>query len=204
MALSNYTDLLASVASWMNRTDLTAIIPDFVTIAESRIARDLRLRKQVTSSTLTTSTTTRAVALPSGWLEFSNLTIDGTPNTILQAVTTEHLNANYPESGYSAKPIVFATEGDSVLFGPLPDAAYTVNIDYFARFPALASNSTNWLMTNHPKVYLSACMAEAKTFTMDKQAAAEWNAIYKGEIAELQKDDDQAVHSGSVLRVKKK
>lgn len=204
MALSNYTDLLASVASWMNRTDMTAVIPDFVTIAESRIARDLRHRKQLTQSTLTTSTTTRAVSLPSGWLEFSNLTIDGTPDTILQAVTTEHLNANYPESGYSAKPIVFAVEGDSVLFGPLPDSAYTVNIDYFARFPALATNATNWLMTNHPKVYLAACMAEAASFTFDPQRAAEWNAIYKGEIAELQKDDDASVHSGSVLRVKKK
>lgn len=204
MALTNYTDLLASVASWMNRTDLTSVIPDFVTIAESRMARDLRLRKQITSSTLTTSTSTRAVTLPSGWLEFSNLTIDGTPDTILQAVTSEHLNANYPEAGYSAKPIVFAVEGDSVLFGPLPDSAYTVNIDYFARFPGLAANATNWLMTNHPKVYLSACLAEGCSFTFDKQGAAEWNAIYKGEIAELQKDDDAATHSGSVLRVKQK
>ena len=204
MSLSNYTDLLASVASWMNRTDLTAVIPDFVTIAESRIARDLRIRKQLTQSTLTTSTSTRAVTLPSGWLEFSNLTIDGTPDTILQAVTMEHLNANYPEGGWSAKPIVFATEGDTVVFGPLPDAAYTVNIDYFARFPALAANATNWLMTNHPKVYLSACLAEGCSFTFDKQGAAEWNAVYKGEIAELQKDDDRAVHSGSVLRVKRK
>lgn len=204
MALANYTDLLASVASWMNRTDLTAVIPDFVTIAESRIARDLRIRKQLVTDTLTTSTTTRAVTLPSDWLEFSSLTIDGTPSTILQAVTTEHLNANYPEGGWSGKPIVFATEGDSVLFGPLPDAAYTVNIEYFARFASLATDSTNWLMTNHPKVYLSACMAEAATFTFDKQGAAEWNAIYKGEIAELQRDDDDAVHSGSVLRVKRK
>ena len=204
MALSNYTDLLASVASWMNRTDLTAVIPDFVTIAESRIARDLRIRKQLTQSTLTTSTTTRAVTLPDGFLEFSSLTIDGTPDTILQAVTTEHLNANYPESGYSGKPIVFATEGDSVLFGPTPDAAYTANIEYFARFPALATNATNWLMTNHPKVYLAACMAEASTFTFDKQGAADWNSIYKGEVAEVQKDDDAAVHSGSELRVKYK
>jgi hypothetical protein len=204
MALANYTDLLASVASWMNRTDLTAVIPDFVTIAESRIARDLRHRKQLVSDTLTASTSTRAVALPSDWLEFSNLTIDGTPDAILQAVTMEHLNANYPEAGYSAKPIVFAVDGDNVLFGPLPDDAYTVNIDYFARFPALATDATNWLMTNHPKVYLAACMAEAASFTFDPQRAAEWNAIYKGEIAELQKDDDASAHSGSVLRVKKK
>lgn len=202
MSLSNYTDLVASVASWMNRTDLTAVIPDFVTIAESRIARDLRLRKQITSSTLTTSTTTRAVTLPSGFLEFSSINIDGTPDTIVQVVTPEYLDAKYPEGGYSAKPIVCAVEGDSVLFGPTPDSAYTVNIEYFARFPGLAANSTNWLMTNHPNVYLSACMAQGALYTLDKTGAAEWNAVYKGEIAELQKDDQNAIHSGSVLRVK--
>ena len=45
MALANYADLTASVANWLNRTDLTAIIPDFVAMAESDISRDLRLRK---------------------------------------------------------------------------------------------------------------------------------------------------------------
>ena len=47
MALANYADLTASVANWLNRTDLTAIIPDFVAMAESDISRDLRLRKQI-------------------------------------------------------------------------------------------------------------------------------------------------------------
>jgi len=44
MSLANYTDLLASVATWLNRTDLTSVIPDFVTLAEERIARDLAER----------------------------------------------------------------------------------------------------------------------------------------------------------------
>lgn len=202
MALSNYTELQASVASWMNRTDLGTVIPDFVTIAEARIARDLRLRKQITSDTLTTSTTSRAVALPDDWLEFSNITISGTPDTFVQVVTAEHLNTKYPEDGWSGKPIVCAIEGDNVLFGPQPDAAYTVKVEYYARFPSLAANSTNWLLTNFPNVYLSACMAQGCLFTLDKTGAAEWNGVYKSEIAEVQTFDKAAVHSGSVLRVK--
>lgn len=202
MALASYTDLLASVASWMNRTDLTSVIPDFVTIAESRIARDLRLRNQLTSGTLTTSTTTRSVALPTGFLEFASVNIDGTPDTICTYVTPEHLDAKYPQDGYSGKPIVYAIEGGFIQFGPTPDAAYTVNVDYFTRFGALASSSTNWLLTNHPNVYLSACLAQGCLFTMNQEGAAQWNAIYRSEVADLQKDDDIALHSGSVLRVK--
>lgn len=202
MALASYSDLLASVASWMNRTDLTAVIPDFVTIAESRIARDLRLRKQLVSSTMTTSTTTRAVALPSGWLEFTSVNIDGDPSTVCQVVTTEHLDAKYPEEGFSGRPFVYAIEGDYALFGPTPDDTYTVNVDYYARFGALATDGTNWLLTNHPNVYLSACLAQGCLFTMNQEGAAQWNAVYRSEIADLQKHDDMATHSGSALRVK--
>ncbi|MBT2300365.1 hypothetical protein J7E70_07795 [Variovorax paradoxus] len=201
MALASYSDLLASVASWMNRTDLTAVIPDFVTIAESRIARDLRLRKQLVSGTMTTSTTTRAVALPTGWLEFTSVNIDGTPSTVCQAVTTEHLDTKYPEDGFSGHPFVYAIEGDYALFGPTPDDTYTVNVDYYARFAAL-STGTNWLFTNHPTIYLYACMREGSLFTMNKQGAAEWDALYRSEVADLQKHDDMATHSGSALRVK--
>jgi hypothetical protein len=202
MALSNYTDLLASVASWMNRTDLATVIPDFVTIAESKIARELRLRTQLTTTTLTTSTTTRAVTLPADWLEFENVSIAGTPETPCQYVNIEHMDVKYPENGNSGRPFVFTIEGPSILFGPTPDSAYTVNVMYYARFGALATSSTNWLMTNHPNVYLYACLREGAFFTKDAAGAAQWDGLFKQEVNTLQDADDKATHSGSVLRVK--
>ena len=202
MALTNYSDLVASVASWMNRTDLASVIPDFVTIAESKIARDLRLRTQLTSGTLTTSTTTRAVALPTGWLEFESVTIDGTPDTLCTFRTTEYLDLVFPESGSSGKPIAYSIEGTNILFGPTPASAYTVNIDYYARFGALASSSTNWLLTNHPNVYLYACLREGAFFTKDQAGAQQWDALYKQEVKTLQASDDDQMHSGSALAVR--
>ena len=150
MALDGtYAGLQASVASWLNRTDLTAIIPDFVTIAESKIARDLKLRKQIKSGTLTTVTNTRNLALPADWIEFENLNVDGSADTPLTYVTTAHLDEKYPENGFSGKPAVYSIEGDYVQFGPMPDIVYTINITYYARFAALSSGA-NWLFTNHP------------------------------------------------------
>lgn len=202
MALASYTDLLASVATWMNRTDLTAVIPDFVTIVESKLSRDLRLRKQVTSTTLSTLTTTRAVALPTDWLEFENVSIAGSPETACQYVTIEHMDAKYPESGSSARPFVYTIEADNILFGPTPDAVYTVNVLYYARFPGLAANSTNWLLTNHPNLYLYACLREGSFFIKDEEAAVRWDSLYKQEVANLQAADDRSTHSGTMLRVK--
>lgn len=200
MSLANYTDLLASVASWMNRTDLTAVIPDFVTLAESKIARDLRLRKQLINSTLTTLTTTRAVSLPADWLAFENVTIVNYPP--LTYITLDQMDMKYPEAGFSGPPFVYTMEGDSVLFGPTPDAAYTVLINYYARFPAL-SGGTNWLMTNYPNIYLYACLREASLFTMNP-AAQQWDGLYKTEIQAAEKLDSEGLHSGSVLVVKRK
>ena len=79
MALANYTDLKAAVASWMNRTDLTSAIPDFIALAEGRIARDMRLRSQVTETTLSTVAGTQTVALPDGIVEIENISVVANP-----------------------------------------------------------------------------------------------------------------------------
>ena len=34
MAITNYTQLQSSIASWLLRDDLTAVIPDFITLAD--------------------------------------------------------------------------------------------------------------------------------------------------------------------------
>ena len=43
MSLANYSGLKASVANWLNRTDLTAEIVDFIELAENRISHELRI-----------------------------------------------------------------------------------------------------------------------------------------------------------------
>lgn len=42
MAVTTYTELLASVAAWSNRDDATAVIPDWIAFFEARARRELR------------------------------------------------------------------------------------------------------------------------------------------------------------------
>ena len=44
MALATYSDLKASVADFLNRTDLTSTIPDFIALAEADINSHFDLR----------------------------------------------------------------------------------------------------------------------------------------------------------------
>ena len=43
MALGTYSELQAAIATWLDREDLTAVIPDFITMAEVRLNDRLRL-----------------------------------------------------------------------------------------------------------------------------------------------------------------
>src|SRR4051794_31417082 len=76
MALATYSDLQASIANWLHRSDLTLQIPDFISLAESRLNRLLILRSMETEASLTASPATRYVTLPTDfnapvalWLE---------------------------------------------------------------------------------------------------------------------------------------
>jgi len=202
MALDGtYAGLQASIAAWINRTDLTAVIPDFITLAEAKISRDLRLRKQIVSSTLSTVAATRGVNLPSDWLQFENVSIDGNPERQLTYCTVEHLDYQYPNGDPTGKPSLFTIEGDQILFGPMPDAVYTVNIFYYQRFTALSSGA-NWLFTNHPNIYLNLAMSYACHYIKDAKRTAEYLDLYERDVVALQTQDDMAQHSGSSLRVR--
>ena len=203
MALATYTDLLVSVASWMHRSDLTTIIPDLVVVAESRIARDLRIRRQITAGTLTTTADTQSTSLPTDFLEAENLSISsGGVNRNLEYVNVERMDLAYPVGSGNGVPVVYTFEGANVLWGPVPDAAYTVSLYYYARLTALATTSTNWLLTNYPDVYLFSTLAECADYVNDKANLAKWEGKYKQAVTELQSSDVASMFSGSAIRVR--
>lgn len=202
MALASYDDLLTSLAGWSNRTDLTAILPDFVALAEARISRDVRVRKQVSQTTLTTVADTQGVTLPTDWLETENVTLVGNPPTNISVITPELMDVKYPEGIRTGKPAVYCIVGDEMQLGPTPDGEYSITLDYYAKFAALSSAGVNWLLTNHPGIYLAGAMAELSLYLADDQRIALWDQKYRAEVAALMEQDDMALRSGSSMRVR--
>lgn len=203
MAIATYADLQTSIANWLKRSDLTSIIPDFITLAEARIARDLRLRKQVVNTTLSTVAGTQSVSLPSDFLEAENISLSNTtPPGALSVVTPEILDRKYPEAYVTGQPRVYTVLGDKVLFGPTPDAVYSVSLDYYQRWAALSATPTNWLLTNHPNIYLFAALAEGAPYLMEDERAPLWESKYQADVLKLQQMDDTALRSGSAMRVR--
>ena len=91
MALDTYTNLKTSIADWLNRSDLTAVIPDFITLAEAQMNRDLNeltaLQKTVTG---TVDSVTTSIAIPADLLNLMNIVLsDGTNNNSLSYIAPE-------------------------------------------------------------------------------------------------------------------
>ena len=198
-----YTGLQASIADYMHRTDLGAIIPDFIVLAEARIARELRLRSQVTSTMLTATAGVQAVALPAGWLECENVGIAGAAPVNLVYANIEYLDSKYPDGYFTGKPSVYSIEQSNLLLGPTPDAAYSISLLYYKRYDSLSVTPSNYLLTTHPSIYLFAALAEACVYTQDNDRVTLWEAKFKKEIEEVQTKDEIAQFSGSALRVRK-
>ena len=202
MALSNYSELQTAVANWLDRDDLTARIPEFISLCEARFNRSLRIRAMETLDTsVSTVAGTKTIALPTGYVQMRDIHLTGNPIVQLQYVTPEIMNRIHAGSD-SGKPTVYTVIGDNISLGPTPDAVYSTSMLYYKTFDALSDSSpTNWVITNAPDVYLYGTLLEAEPFLMNDARVQLWATALTESINTLQEQDNKDRHSGSALRV---
>lgn len=171
MPFGTYTDLQTAVIDWLDRTDLSARIPDFITLAETAINRKLRGQDQLVVATLTVSV--ERVDLPANCREIENATLTTNPEKPLKYVTPEKANdmkASFPAPG---APRFYSIVGKQLRFVPVPDVSYSARIEYYQSVPSLSVGSpTNWLLQRSPDVYLHATLAQAYKFLRDAEGQA--------------------------------
>jgi hypothetical protein len=199
MSITNYTELQASVASWLNRGDLAASIPDFITLAESQLSRDLKARSMEAKVTLSTVVGTKTVALPTDMLEMRRLQVAGTYNQPLSYRSPDELSIDFSDNS-SGQPVVFTVIGANAELAPIPDAVYSLELTYQQRIPALTvSSTTNWLLTSWPDAYLWASLLAATPFIMNDARLPVWEALYTKAVNGI---NDIDWYSGSTMKVR--
>jgi len=202
MAINNYATLQTAVANWLDRSDLTDRIPEFIALTESRFNRLLRIRSMETVSTsISTSSGTREYALPTGYVQMKDFYLTTDPITPLSYVTPEMMNRIWAGST-KGKPGVYTIIGENVRLGPNPDAVYTTSMLYYKTFDALSDSAvTNWVILNAPDVYLYGTLLEAEPFLMNDQRLGLWATAFKQSLDDIQAQDNKDRHSGSELRI---
>jgi len=202
MALDTYANLKTAIADWLDRSDLTDRIPDFIALAEARLNRELRIRPMEVRSTLTLTAGQRYFALPGGYLQMRNIQLNTNPVTPLEYITPEMLDRLYG-SNTSGKPKAYSLIGDEIQLAPIPDTDYTLEVAYYEKFTPLTTDvTTNWLTENAPDVLLYGALVEAEPFIKNDERMPLWLNAYKEAIDKIQKADDRDRHSGSQMRVR--
>lgn len=201
MAITNYTDLKSSIADWLNREDLTSVIPSFIAMAEARFNRDLRVRQMIKRSTAELNE--GFITLPGDWLEAKNIQINTSygPRK-LDYVTLEQADAIRYNSGDSpGEPLYFNITGSQMEIIPTPSGEPEVEMTYYRTVPALSDeDDTNWLLSAWPDMYLYGALAHAAPYLKDDERVATWVAFYDRALQEITGADARAQYSGSVLK----
>ena len=202
MAIGTFAQLKTAAANWLDRSDLTDRIPEFIALAEARFNRILRTRDMETVSTaISTAAGTREYSLPTGFVQMKEFHLTTDPLTPLAYITPEMMTRIWAGSG-QGKPEVFTIIADNVRLGPNPDAVYTTSMLYYKTFTALSdSATTNDMLTNNPDVYLYGTLLEAEPFIMNDQRVQLWGMAFEKAIGDIQNQDNKDRHSGSQLRV---
>lgn len=179
MSLSTYSDLQTAVANHLHRTDLTSIIPDLISLAETRINGDLDSRKQDSVTTLNTVASQEYVDLPSDFIN-ARAVVDSTNKNTVDYKSPDSIAKEFVGS-FTSAPQFYTIVGDKMYFAPVPDGVYEIRMVYQARVPVLSSGS-NWLMTNYPSVYVYATLLTAAPYLKDDSRIPIWEKMYQDAI----------------------
>lgn len=122
MAITDYDSLKSALAAWLHRSDLTAMIPDFIELAEAKMTCDLDSRSMETRVNLTTVPGSAFLALPTDMVEMRRLVLETEPACVLKYASPDQIDADYPLSS-SSRPAVFAVHPPSTTRGVLRNAS---------------------------------------------------------------------------------
>ena len=202
MSLSTYSDLQTSIANYLARSDLTSIIPDFITLAENRLRRELRIRQMLKSVTTSTVSGDATVELPSDFLEIRDLHIQGNPRYPITYMSPSLFTRDAP-ADESGKPIYYTILATEFELAPKPDTAYTLEILYYAKPTVLsAGNASNVFLANYPDALLYASLLEAEPYLINDARSQTWATLYDRAIKNISDADQNSEYSGVPLQMR--
>jgi len=203
MTITNYTTLQSTVADYLNRSDLTSIIPTFIQLAESQINRDIRHYKMETRSTATIDAGDQYSQVPADWMETIRMIIQGTGTTVVNLISRAAMaDKRAGQEDMAGRPEYYAHADSQFNFYPTPDADYTAELLYFAKVPNLATNATNWLLSEAPDVYLYGSLMHSAPYLADDNRITVWAQLYSAAVMRLNDASEQSRMSGSGLTLK--
>ena len=200
-AFTSYDNLKTNIADYLARQDLNDKIPMFVSLAEKRLNRDLRLRQMLQQSTYTL-TSGYKVPTPADFLEMKDIHIDANPPVNLNFKTVSQFY-RLGSSSSTGQPINYTLVSDNFVLAPRPVSDPTViNMTYY-KIPKVLSdtNPSNEYLEVCPDLLLYASLVESAPFLMDDERLVTWENLYTRGLTSITKSDEQSEFPAQPLAV---
>jgi len=182
-------ELKDKVAAYLNRSDLSAYITDFINLAQRRIEEsdDWPWLEKVQSGTILETEAT--IAVPSSLRKLKCLRITYSDYTYdCRQTSIEDLTLLQSSFGATGRPRYFAVDwANSVIrFAPEPDQDYDYELRYIPYSADLSeSNNHNTWTDDHWNVLLYGALLEAQPFLLDDARLQIWLGMYQEAMARL-------------------
>lgn len=201
MSITTYDELKSSIADFLNRDDLTSVIPTFISLAEADMNRKLRHWRMERRSTAVLDT--QYSALPSDFMEIVRIMITGTNSYRLELITHGELADKRAASNTTGIPKFYAIIDGSIEVYPTPNDSYTLEMTYYSRIDALsASVSSNWVVDYHPDAYLYGALTHSSPYLSEDARTQVWASLFQNAISGINMEDDKAKSGGSGHRMR--
>ena len=186
MALGTYIQLKAALETRLHRSNLTAQIVDYITLAEKRINRTLRLVAAEVEVAKTATVSSRTMTLPSDFGKPVALYL----TTYLPRMELVYkLPAEIQVLSANGPPSYWTIDGANIATDAPANIAYTYSFRYASEYD-LATTSTNTLLTKYPDLYFYGALIEAADDLKDIPAFQRYERRYSQALQEALNDSN--------------
>ena len=195
-AIPDLATLKTVLADELNRDDLTLKFPRFITLAEAHFNRHLRSPEMERSISVNCNAADNA--LPSDFLAMRSIYVQGSPLRPLKSMAPAAMTREF--SGSAGTPIAFALVSGGIRVAPAPSSLVLLSMDYFARITPLSDASpANWLLTQHPDLYLYRTLFHAEANLGNEAAAVGYKTLSDEILAEVNRAANSNRYGGGPI-----
>jgi hypothetical protein len=193
MGFASYQELKDKISSTLNRDEaqLLAAIPDFILLAEARMRRVLKGKDARVRSTIAISGS--EYPLPEGTKRVEYLYRTDTLYRGDIEITTPNRVNLFRDRYAAGVPRWAAMIDNTLIFAPIPDTTYNAEMIADMEITPLSDASpSNWVLENHPDVYLYGSLIHSAPFIREDERIPTWKSFADSAYEELLLARDEA------------
>jgi hypothetical protein len=208
----NYAELIAAAQAYADRQDIEVAnnLDTFIIMAEARMNRVLKTRKQSARATTPTVTGQSYYSLPDDFAGIRDIQLNTDPGgsepsgKSYSYLSPEQMNNR--EDGPFVNQRYYTIIANQFQIFPQEEAGSQIEIVYYQKVPNLNSTEgedENWMSLSHPDIYLAGLVAEIELFAKNYDVAKGWHDRMSLAIDELDQSDTVERWSGVALTVRR-